>query len=535
MLSCLVALNIKHFSFGKTLAMKHFPKLLFSFSILLMAACSSTKNTTSSNTDDGKIDIVFLQINDVYEIAPVAGGKEGGMARVATLKKQYYQKNRNTFLVMAGDFVSPSVYNSLKYNDKKIRGAQMIDCMNAAGMDFAIFGNHEFDITEAELQDRINESGFNWISTNTFHKTKNGVVPFERNSNGNKEPFQGRKIVNIHDADGTTAKIGLIGLTMNANKADYVSYADPFATAKLEYDALKDSVDVIIAITHQSEADDIELAKQLPGLAAILGGHEHSGIYDKQGNTIITKAQSNARTAYVVNLHINKKKRTAKADATSVNLNENVAIDSNTNLVVQQWKKIAEHNYASIGFDPKKELPYSGSPLDGRETETRNHPTNLTKLITTSMAYACPKADVVIFNSGSIRLDDILTPPITQYDIIRSLPFGGGIREADMKGSLLLQVLQAGLKNRNSGGFLQFSPVIYDDAATSFLLNNKPIDSAAVYRVAVTEFLFSGKETNLLFLNEKNPGVLKVYPAETAVSDGRSDVRLAVMRYLEKK
>ena len=189
MLSCLVALNIKHFSFGKTLVMKHFPKLLFAFFVLLMSACSSTKNTTSSITDNGKIDVVFLQVNDVYEIAPVAGGKEGGMARVATLKKQYYQKNRNTFLVMAGDFVSPSVYNSLKYNDKKIRGAQMIDCMNAAGMDFAIFGNHEFDINEGELQNRINESGFNWISTNTFHKTKTGVVPFARNTNGIKEPF----------------------------------------------------------------------------------------------------------------------------------------------------------------------------------------------------------------------------------------------------------------------------------------------------------------------------------------------------------
>ena len=78
--------------------MKHFPKLLFAISILLMAACSSTKNTTSSSSDNGKIDVVFVQVNDVYEIAPVADGKEGGMARVATLKKQYYEQNHNTFL-----------------------------------------------------------------------------------------------------------------------------------------------------------------------------------------------------------------------------------------------------------------------------------------------------------------------------------------------------------------------------------------------------------------------------------------------------
>jgi len=33
--------------------------------------------------------------------------------------------------------------------------------MNAAGMDLVVFGNHEFDIKESELQLRLNESTFN--------------------------------------------------------------------------------------------------------------------------------------------------------------------------------------------------------------------------------------------------------------------------------------------------------------------------------------------------------------------------------------
>ena len=47
---------------------------------------------------------------------------------------------------------------------------RLIEAMNAAGTDFAIFGNHEFDITEKELQQRINESTFQWISSNAFHQ-----------------------------------------------------------------------------------------------------------------------------------------------------------------------------------------------------------------------------------------------------------------------------------------------------------------------------------------------------------------------------
>ena len=515
--------------------MKQFTKLLPLFSMVMFCACTSLKNAGSFGKDDGKIEAVFLQINDVYEIAPVAGGKEGGMARVASLKKYYSAKNPNTFLIMAGDFVSPSVYNSLKYNNKRIRGAQMIDCMNAAGIDFAVFGNHEFDIAESELQERINESEFNWVSSNTYHETANGIVPFARSGKSGGVAFPERQVITISDKDGTTAKIGLIGLTLNSNKADYVSYTDPFVAAKKQYDLLKDSVDAIVAITHQSEADDIELAKRLPGLAAILGGHEHSGVYKEQGTVKITKAQSNARTAYIVKLLINKSNKTVQNNATSVMLNESVAIDSTANVVVQKWKKIADDNYASIGFDQKKVVMTTGMALDGRETEIRNRPTSLTQLVTAAMAAACPKADVVIFNSGSIRLDDILTPPITQYDIIRSLPFGGGIREADITGNLLLQVLQAGIKNRNSGGFLQYQPVVYQESTNAFLVNNRPIDTTKMYRVAFTDFLLSGKETNLNFLKESNPEVVKTYPAETSLKDARSDIRLAITMYLQNR
>ena len=86
--------------------------LHFTLAFVLFVSCSPTKN--SSTRDDRKIEVNFVQINDVYEIAPLSGGREGGMARVATLKKKYQQKNPNSFLVISGDFISPSVYNSLQ-------------------------------------------------------------------------------------------------------------------------------------------------------------------------------------------------------------------------------------------------------------------------------------------------------------------------------------------------------------------------------------------------------------------------------------
>jgi 2',3'-cyclic-nucleotide 2'-phosphodiesterase (5'-nucleotidase family) len=129
-----------------------------------------------------------------------------------------------------------------------------------------------------------------------------------------------------------------------------------------------------------------------------------------------------------------------------------------------------------------------------------------------------------------------LLPPISEYDIIRALPFGGGIREADMKGSLLIKTLGQGRKNAGIGGYLLYNEsVTYDSTNNTWKLNNAAIDPSKIYHVAMGEFIFSGKEANLDFLNPQNPGVVKVYDAETSASSPKSDVRLAIVRYLEKR
>ncbi len=499
----------------------------FLVGILFFCSCASTKKTI---TDDGKITVHFLQVNDVYEIAPVANGKEGGLARIATLKKQLLQKNRNSFLVMAGDFLSPSVYNSLPYQSNAIRGRQMVDAMNAAGFNLACFGNHEFDIKENELLDRLNESEFHWVASNAFHKTKDGILPFLVDG----KPIGKTYVLQVKDDDGTTAKIGIISATLPFNKAAYVAYTDALQTAQTLYLQIKDSVDAVVALTHQLIADDIRLAQAVPALAVIMGGHEHDQRFEMIGRTPITKAHANARSAYIIELIIDKKKRENYTSTNLVYLNEAIALDSATNAVVQKWMTIAEKNYDSLGFDAKNILLQSGDSLEGRETEVRSRATNLTQMIIAGMHYAAPQAQVAIMNAGSIRLDDILTMPVTQYDFIRSLPFGGGIQELDMKGSLLIKVLNQGLKNKGIGGFLQHSETVKNENGI-WKLEGLEIDSTKIYRVAITDFLFTGGEANLDFLNPKNPDVVKVYPAATTNLNARFDIRLALIRYLQNK
>src|SRR6476620_1215722 len=191
--------------------MRLYSTLFLLFSTILLS-CSGSRRTQAKN-NDGKLELVFLQVNDVYEIAPLSNGASGGLARIATLRKQYLCKTTNNFLVLCGDFLSPSVYNTIRYQGKEILGKQMVESMNAAGFNFVTFGNHEFDLGETELQQRINECAFEWISSNAFHLKNGNSQPFAKDS-PTIQQFAITKILSVTDADGTTAKISLIGLVL---------------------------------------------------------------------------------------------------------------------------------------------------------------------------------------------------------------------------------------------------------------------------------------------------------------------------------
>ena len=90
-----------------------------------------------------------------------------------------------------------------------------------------------------------------------------------------------------------------------------------------------------------------------------------------------------------------------------------------------------------------------------------------------------------------------------------------------MKGSLLKQILDVGERNKGIGGYLHYGPRI-------------TIDASKTYRVAMSDFLLTGGETGLQFLKPGNPAITKIYPEETSASDPRSDLRLAIVRYLSK-
>jgi 5'-nucleotidase len=132
-----------------------------------------------------------------------------------------------------------------------------------------------------------------------------------------------------------------------------------------------------------------------------------------------------------------------------------------------------------------------------------------------------PDAEISIFNAGAIRIDDIIpVGPVTQYDVIRILPFGGKTVEVRMRGDLLGRVLAAGEQNAGSGGFLQRSG-IEGSAVAGWRVAGAPLDPAHTYRVAIADYLLTGAEVGIEFLKRDTPGV--------QVVGERRDIRQAVI------
>ncbi len=479
--------------------------------------------------NDGIIEVIFLQINDVYEIAPLQGGKVGGLARVATLYQQLKEENPNTLFVLSGDFLSPSLLGTLKYQGSRIKGRQMVEALNVAGLQVATFGNHEFDLKEEELQARLNESGFLWVATNVRHMVHGKPEPFYKEVGGEKRQLPTAFIWEVKDADGTTANIGLFGVTINSNPKDWVYYLDPFQSAQEAVAKLEPVANVVVGLTHLELVQDLKLAGMLPQVPLLMGGHDHDNSIDTVGSVIVAKADANAKTAYVHRMKINTHTGEVSVRSELVPITDAIPDDPVVKGVVDKWQRIQDEIIGQVVDDPYAVVYHTDVPLDGRESSIRNGQTNLGAFITAAMANAAKKpVDGAIFNSGGVRIDDQLQGDILAIDWFRVLPFGGQLWEVDIRGSLLKKVLDIGLENKGTGGYLQWHDI--QPGPGGWLIKGQPLEPDHVYHIILNDFLLSGHETGLGFFTEEHPDVLKVDKPASA-EDARYDVRKAIIMW----
>ncbi|CAF1008814.1 unnamed protein product [Didymodactylos carnosus] len=407
----------------------------------------------------------FLQMNDVYEIMPLNEGKKGGLARVATVRKELLNENPHTYTFVAGDLLSPSALSQATVNGSSLNGIQMIDVMNSIPIDYMTFGNHEFDLKKPDLLKRMAESNFAWISTNVKNLSTND--PF-----GKAIPYKLITISNIN--------ILIIGLTIhdNVGSPPYVTIVNgsllkTFVNTFLS--TLNVKYDVLVAITHLDIAQDIMLAEQVPLFDLIIGGHDHENYHEIRGeyNTPICKADSNAVSVFIHRLAYNVDKKLLRIYSTLIKITPDIPDNEQTKAVIEHWYNIGMDAFAADGFQPKEivaNLP-DDVELDGLSSTIRYGPALLTDYICQSFL-DMTNATVGVFNVGAIRLDDVLRGTITEYDILRILPYANIVWKLSVPGSIVAEVLTHGRTLIGNGMYLASCGVQSTDNINWFLTSD---------------------------------------------------------------
>ena len=237
--------------------------------------------------------IIFLQLNDVYFIDARADySRDDGLLlpRVAIVIKRL-RKRFPVVVCIPGDFLAPSCMSKL------FHGKQMISVLNHVGVDYATFGNHEFEefITPPELARLMRKSKFKWLSANftTDHPAlEDSFTPL--------------------DAQRFTehVRVFITGVTYQKHFKGFGEALDPILAAGSTTDLYRETlVEMIadgeqpeqdtfyVALTRQRIAEDRKFAQELPHFQLIMGGHDHDQLYsDWQRQSIIVKAVSNARS-----------------------------------------------------------------------------------------------------------------------------------------------------------------------------------------------------------------------------------------------
>ena len=441
--------------------------------------------------------LTVLHFNDIYEITPVEGGRSGGLARVAALRQRLADSVGPVLTTLGGDLYSPSALGTARVNGERLAGKQMVAVLNATGLDWTTLGNHEFDIGENAFRARVAESRFKYVASNVTDSAGRpfpGILP--------------HAIVSVASG-GRTLRVGLVGVVIPSNPQPWVRYTDPLASLRQHAAMIRDSVDILIGLTHLSVAQDQRVAEEIPSIDVILGGHEHENYLLQRGPnfTPIIKGDANVRTVAVVRIEPATRGTRPRITSTLIPITDAMRSDSAVNVEVQRWIDAAFAGYRSQGFAPEQLVATLRAPLDGRETVVRTRSGALSDAILAGMRAEASDAEVAIFNGGSIRIDDVVPPgPLTQYDVIRILPFGGNTVRADFTGRLLRQVLTIGRQSAGSGGFLHASGAAFDSSGV-LMIGGSPVRDDTWYRIIISDFLLTGNETALPFLTRTNPEV----------------------------
>lgn len=461
-------------------------------------------------------EFTILTFNDVYDVHPKPSGI-GGFATLKYMLEEERKKAKTHVTTMNGDFLFPSILSTFD------KGRHRVDLFNDLLVDMVVLGNHEFDFGPQIIKDRITESNFMWFGANVYDLAGNY--------------FTGPKQTHIVDVDGI--KIGFFGIITNetpvlSSTHNKVLFCPMAFTAKRMCKELKaQGADVIVALTHLFISEDRQLAKEVPEISVILGGHDHDPIVWYENGTLIMKTGQNAYFLGRIDLLIEKvtedEKKTVKVfPSFQILANHKKPPDKAVQVKLEDLNKFFDE-------EGSKPIAYLDEPLDSRHGVVRSKESTMANLILDALKEEL-QADAAFMSGGIVRGDRYYPKgsAITYQDLLREMAFDNDNVLIEIKGGDIIKALENGVANTRdlSGRFPQVSGMEYfynpnnmpGEKILDVKINQEPLDTKKKYRLATNTYNQSGGDGFYSLCNGK---VLVNYDEAGKLID-------TVIRYLQK-
>ena len=263
-------------------------------------------NLKSYSGETEELYFCILHTNDMHsELIPHSpavdydpekeGSAIGGFARLATavdeIRENKMREGEPVLLFDAGDFLGGSAFAWLALSGY----AAELTIMQKMGYDAVVIGNHEYDYGPDVLAQYLLQAGYPEAHQKTLVLASNAEAPSGHplaaqglyRKTGMFELENGLKV-------GVFSLIGKDAIQVTGETGD-VQFLDQHEAARQAVDELKEQgANVIVGITHSGVDEDRELAREVPGIDVIVGGHSHTALYKPvlQGATIIVQAGS---------------------------------------------------------------------------------------------------------------------------------------------------------------------------------------------------------------------------------------------------
>ena len=449
--------------------LKFFTSALLASSLLTSAARADT------------VKITFLGVGDVYSFE---GGKtRGGMARLNAVARAEKAANPNTIYVMDGDMLSPSLMSGFD------KGENMIILSNVVPYDLAVPGNHEYDAGPENFVAKTKLSKFPWSAVNIT--TADGKIP-EGLGGVVMKDVSGVKVALIPAADDETPTESTTGNLRFSPTAE-----SAIAAAK---QARKDGADLVVGVVHAAHSDDQTMFNS-KAFDILLSGHDHDLIVQYNGVTAYVETSTEANYLVPIDVTVNVEVKDGKRNVSWHPFfryidTANVQPDPEAQKIVDQYK-------AQLGKDLDVVLGKTEGAMDSRRDVVRKQESAVGNLVADAMRDATG-ADIAITNGGGIRGDKQYAAgsDITRRDILSELPFGNVTVMAEVTGKQVLGALENGFSMvaDGAGRFPQVSGMVVTadlkqpagSRVVSVLVNGKPLDPEATYKLATNDFMLNG-------------------------------------------